>query len=264
MQNLNDHSPLTAAAVQAALNGGEILRRGFGTKFTVSSKKSINDLVTDYDRYTEEAIISYLKNCFPSHSFLAEESGRSENINGNICWIIDPLDGTMNFAHHIPIFCISIAAIVEGEIEVGVVYNPLLDELFVAERGHGAFLNGKQIYVSPLTDIQTAILATGFPYEDGIEREISINQFTKFLENGNPVRLIGSAVLNLAYVAAGRLDIYWASNLKPWDVAAGYLLINEAGGRVTHFNGSPHDMFQISNTLATNAHLHEHALSILR
>lgn len=258
------HSPLTAPAIQAALNAGSILRRGFGSKFTVTPKDSINDVVTEFDREAEEAIIHYLSNLFPTHSFLAEESGHSKVNNGNVSWIIDPLDGTMNFAHHIPLFCVSIAAMVDNHVEVGVIYDPMLDELFVAERGFGAYLNHKRINVSQLGDIKRAVLATGFPFDSTVNRENCIDQFIKFLENENPIRLLGSAALTLAYIAAGRFDVYWGSNLKPWDVAAGNLIISEAGGRVTHFDGSIFDMFNMTNTLATNALLHDHALTILK
>lgn len=256
--------PLTVHAIEAALKAGSILGKGFGTKFKVASKESVHDIVTEYDKLAEDAIISLLKNQFPTHSFLAEESGRSNVKESNVQWIIDPLDGTMNFAHHIPMFCVSIAAMVGNQVEVGVIYDPLLDELFVAEKDNGAFLNGKRINVSSLIDIKKAILATGFPYNPGEQAGVSIGQFMSFLEHANPIRILGSAALNMAYVAAGRFDIYWASNLKPWDVAAGALLIEEAGGKVTHFDGTSHDMFKISNTLVTNSFLHTEALTILQ
>ncbi|HEV8052329.1 MAG TPA: inositol monophosphatase family protein [Parachlamydiaceae bacterium] len=264
MQARDYHSHLTLPAIQAALKAGNILRQGFGSKFTVTSKESLNDVVTEYDREAEEAIINYLSDIFPTHSFLAEESGRSQVHTGDVHWIIDPLDGTMNFAHHIPLFCVSIAAMVADHVEVGVIYDPLLDELFVAERGFGAYLNHKPIHVSPLQDIKRAVLATGFPFDASVSRENCIDQFIKFLENENPIRLLGSAALTLAYIAAGRFDIYWGTNLKPWDVAAGNLLITEAGGMISHFDGTAHDIFRTSNTLATNAYLHAHALTILK
>lgn len=258
------HSPLTVAAIEAALTAGTILREGFGTKFTVSSKESAHDLVTEFDNLAEVAIIKHLKHRFPNHTFLAEESGQSEEIDAPVRWIIDPLDGTLNFAHQIPMFCVSIAAMVGETIEVGVIYDPLLKELFVAERGYGAYLNNKRIYVSAVDEVRNAVLATGFPFGSSAMREVSTEQFMRFLENANPIRLLGSAALTLAYVAAGRFDIYWGSNLKPWDVAAGHLLINEAGGKITHFDGTEHNLFQTSNTLATNALLHLDAVAILQ
>lgn len=258
------HHSLTQAAVKAALKAGDILRKGFGTQFAISSKESTHDIVTEFDKAAEDAIINYLRTCFPTHSFLAEESGHSKIKNAPVQWIIDPLDGTLNFARHIPMFCVSIAAMVGSSVEVGVVYQPLLDELFVAERGFGAYLNNKRIFVSSLETMEKAVLATGFPLSSAAIRDLSIEQFMKFLDKANPVRLLGSAALTLAYVAAGRFEIYWGSNLKPWDLAAGHLLIHEAGGKITHFDGSPHDIFQLTNTLATNALLHDYALKILK
>lgn len=263
MQTRTYHSPLTIPAIDAARKAGSILREGFGTKFRVTSKESIHDVVTEFDQSAEETIISHLRQNFPSHSFLAEESGQSPQGTGDVCWIIDPLDGTMNFARHIPLFCVSIAAVIGTQVEVGVIYDPLLNELFVAEKGFGAFLNDKPIHVSPIEDIKMAVLATGFPYSAGAMKD-RIVQFSNFLENDNPIRLLGSAALTLAYIATGRFDIYWGSNLKPWDVAAGNLLIEEAGGKITHFDGSAYDLFQVSNTLATNASLHSQALTILQ
>ena len=256
-------STYTPVAIEAAVQAGEILRKGFGTQFKITSKESINDLVTEFDQKAEDLIIRLLKTHFPKHSFLAEESGHSEEKESNVRWIIDPLDGTMNFAHHIPMFCVSIAAMVGSKVEVGVIYDPLLQELFVAEKGFGAYLNHKRIRVSQQNNIERALLASGFPYSAGPLRESSIRHFLQFLEKDNPVRIIGSAALTLAYIAAGRFDIYWGFNLKPWDVAAGALLIEEAGGRLSHYDGSEHDMFQASNTLATNSLLHTKALQIL-
>lgn len=263
MQNQPYHSPLTLAAIEAAQKAGSILRKGFGTSFAISSKESVHDVVTEFDKAAEESIIHHLKSYFPSDSFLAEESGQSVNGSSDVCWIIDPLDGTMNFAHHIPIFCVSIAAMKGKKIEIGVIYDPLLDELFVVERGFGAYLNNKPIKVSQNKDIKMAVLATGFPYtKEAIE--IQVSRFYDFLENANPIRLLGSAALSLAYVAAGRFDVYWGLNLRPWDTAAACLLIEEAGGKMTHFDGSEYDLFNVSNTLATNGLLHDSSLFILQ
>lgn len=264
MEEVVYHSPYTKPAIEAALKAGAILKKGFGTQFHVASKESIHDLVTEYDKLSENAIITHLKSYFSDHAFLAEESGLSPHLNAPVKWIIDPLDGTLNFAHHIPLFCISIAALVNDEIEVGVIYDPLLSELFVAERGHGAYLNNKRLRVSETEETKHAVLATGFPFDSNPLRNVSTAQFIRFLDNNNPIRLLGSAALTLAYVSAGRFDIYWGSNLKPWDVAAGDLLIKEAGGKITHFDGSTHDLFRVSNTLATNALLHDTALAILQ
>lgn len=263
MQKQAYHSPLTAPAIEAARKAGQILCEGFGTNFKVFSKESIHDVVTEFDKAAEETIIEHLRSYFPSHSFLAEESGKSVGEDGEVCWIIDPLDGTMNFARHIPIFCVSIAACKGTQIETGVIYDPLLDELFVAERGHGAYLNGKQLRVSQIDDIKMAVLSTGFPY-NLIGMQQRMTQFSHFfLQHANTIRLLGSAALALAYVAAGRLDVFWGSNLRPWDVAAAQLLIEESGGKMTHFDGSDYNLLQVSTTLGTNSLLHSQALSIL-
>lgn len=255
---------LKLSAIDAAHKAGEILRKGYGTQFTVSHKGSPHDLVTEYDKKAEEAIISHLSHQYPTHAILAEESGASYHSEAPVKWVIDPLDGTMNFAHHIPMFCVSIAAVINNKTEVGVIYDPLLNELFVAERGKGAFLNGKQIKVSNVDVIEKSVMATGFPYGSSELRDQCVNQFIDFLEIANPIRIIGSAALTLAYIACGRFDLYWGSNLKPWDVAAGCLLIEEAGGKLTHFDGSALDMFLVSNTLATNSQLHAEALRRLK
>lgn len=247
---------LTTIAVQAAHKAGEILRRGFGTLFQVEIKSALHDVVTEFDKAAEDAAIKHIQKLCPTHAFYAEESGMTETSNAPVCWIIDPLDGTLNFARGIPTFCVSIAAVVGKSIEVGVIYHPLLDELFVAEKGHGAFFNESRIKVSQIDDIKLAVLATGFPYDSEEIRKKSISSFSKILNHGNPIRLIGSAALSLAYVASGRFDAFWSVNLNPWDVAAGRLLIEEAGGTITDFQEHPLEVKETSNVLATNTQLH--------
>ncbi len=258
-------SRLAFVATQAALEAGHLLRRGFGTDFTISSKANILDLVTEYDKAAEELIIKRVKTHFPDHAFLGEESGVTLGKNSNaITWVIDPLDGTMNFAHQIPLFAVSIAIQVNNQVELGIVYHPMGDEFFIAQRGCGAYLNGTRLKVSDITDLQQAVGATLIPYGSGPNREYNIHQFLGFTSIGNPIRIIGSAALALAYVAAGRFDAFWATNLRPWDVAACQLLIEEAGGRITTCAGDIHDIYAESSILATNKHLHEHVLSILK
>lgn len=257
MQPNEKDAPLAFVAIQAALQAGDILRRGFGSNFSIKEKANPFDLVTEYDKKSEDAIISYIHEKFPSHSFLAEESGASHEDHDQVKWIIDPLDGTMNFARHIPYFGISIAAMVKQHIEVGVFYAPMTSELFVALRGNGAYLNGAPLHVSNVKKLQHAISATGFPYGSIDEREKAVAQFVEFLHLGNPIRILGSAALSLAYVAAGRFDAYWGMNLAPWDVAAGILLCEEAGGKVTHFDGKHHNMFKQPNIIATNGLVHQ-------
>jgi myo-inositol-1(or 4)-monophosphatase len=254
---------LTEIAVKSALKAGEALRNGFGTSYKISSKEGRNNLVTEYDHISEKIIINMIKERFPEHSFLAEESGSTgTNVLGKINWIIDPLDGTVNFAHDIPIFSISIAAELNGELLIGVVYNPMLDELFIAEKGSGASLNGRKIVVSLTDDHLSSILVTGFPYNVSANPSHCIEHFVSIVQKGIPVRRLGSAALDLAYVAAGRFDGFWEINLHPWDVAAGVLLVREAGGNVTQYNKEPYTVRDIS-ILATNGLIHDQIAQIL-
>jgi myo-inositol-1(or 4)-monophosphatase len=255
-----DDSPLAFVAIEAALKAGEILRKGFGTAFEIYEKTTPLDLVTELDRKSEETIISYIKKQFPMHRFLAEESGSSDEISheNQVLWIIDPLDGTMNFVHSIPIFTISIAAYAANEVKVGVIYQPITNELFVGEKNRGAYLNGRQLHVSGISQMEKAVMATGFPYDLD---EVSISYIEQLLKAGNPIRILGSAALNLAYVASGRFDVYWGSNLHPWDVAAGILLVEESGGTVTHYNGKPHMILDNPTIIASNSLLHQQVLT---
>lgn len=246
----------TQEAIQAAKLAGRILLDGFGTSFEVSSKEGKNNLVTEYDNRSEEFIINYLRERFPDFSFLAEESGKTENGSKNdYAWVIDPLDGTVNYAHGLPIFSVSIALIKGKEILCGVIYNPILDELFVAEKDKGAFLNEKKLKVSTCDNLDSSFLVTGFPYNIDSNPGHCVDQFVQLLKRGIPVRRLGSAALDLAYVAAGRFDGFWEINLNPWDVAAGVLLVQEAGGVVTQYNKDPYWITD-NNILATNGLIH--------
>lgn len=257
-------TPLAFVAIQAALESGEMLRKGFGSDFHVASKANPFDLVTEFDKKSEQTIIKHIHEKFPDHSFLAEESGLSYQSSSEVQWVIDPLDGTMNFAHHVPFFGISIAAVVKSRVEVGVFYAPMMSELFVALNGSGAYLNGVPLKVSDAKSLKNGISATGFPYGSIEEKENCFGQFTKFFNLGNPIRILGSAALSLAYVAAGRFDAYWGANLAPWDIAAGKLLIEEAGGKVTHFDGAPLNIYTSPNIVATNSHVHAEVLTNLK
>jgi myo-inositol-1(or 4)-monophosphatase len=255
---------LTVVAIHAALRAAELLKRGFGTSFEISSKKGIQNLVTEYDKAAEELIISTIHGRFPDHSFLAEESGSSGTENSSVVWIIDPLDGTVNFAHHIPHFSVSIAASVNKEIISGVVCQPMLGELFVAEKGEGAFLNGRPLHVTSTSDFEHAILATGFPYNVHENPLKCVDRFCEMTKLGVPIRRLGSAAIDLAYVAAGRFDAYWEVSLHPWDMAAGKLLVEEAGGKVTHYDGTPHRIFHYDTLVASNGVLHQKMIASLR
>ena len=234
-------SRLTLVATLSALKAGEILRKGFGTTMRFETKEGRHNLVTEWDNKAEAAIIKSIKIHFPDHSFLAEESGESGEKGEGIQWIIDPLDGTVNFAHKIPMFSVSIAATFQSDVLAGVVYNPLIEELFIAEKGNGAYLNGERLKVTETAVLDSAIVATGFPYN----------------VHENPIRRIGSAALDLSYLAAGRFDSFWEVSLQPWDYAAGKLLIEEAGGTFTDFEGKPFTSLSEGPIIASNGILHD-------
>lgn len=255
-------SHITLIAIEAALLAGDLLRQGFGTHFSISSKEGRHNLVTEYDHRSEKLIIDFLRKASPNSYFLAEESGATGEKKGTF-WIIDPLDGTVNFAHQIPIFAVSIAAVQEGKTVSGVVFQPMTHELFVAEIGKGAFLNGKRLKVSDVRDIENAMLATGFPYDVAKNPSHCIEHFVDILKLGIPVRRMGSAAIDLAYTAAGRFEGFFEVELRSWDVAAGKLLVEEAGGQVTTWDKSPFDIHTSANLFASNGHIHDAASAIL-
>ncbi len=249
-------------AIDAAHEAGKILKEGYGRSFKIGSKSGINDLVTEYDVRSENRIIEILSKEFPGCNFLCEESGKSKQTASPIRWIIDPLDGTVNFAHKVPIFSISIAAELEGEIVCGVVYQPMLDELFVATKGEGTYFNGERVQVTDCNDIARSYLVTGFPYNVGENPGNCIEVFVDIVQMGIPVRRLGSAALDLAYVAGGRFDGFWEIDLNPWDVAAGILLVEEAGGKVSNFDRSPYKLGD-RTILATNGLIHIKASELI-
>lgn len=255
-------SDLGFVAVQAALHAGMLLRQGFDTPFDVESKQGMQNLVTEFDKKAEKRIIGTIFDHFPKHAILAEESG--EQGKSEVTWIIDPLDGTVNFARSIPVFAVSIAAAVDHQIVCGVVYQPMTHELFVAEKGHGAYLNGKRISVSSRADMMQSIMATGFPYDVDKNPLHCIEKFAQLQAQGIPIRRLGSAAIDMAYLAAGRFDAFWEVGLHPWDMAAGKLLVEEAGGKVTHWDGSPHQIYGYHTILASNGLLHPQMIKHLR
>ncbi len=256
-------SHVTLIAIEAALLAGEVLRQGFGTHFSISSKEGQHNLVTEYDHRSEKTILDFIQQHVKDSSFLAEESGNSGHPKGTIHWIVDPLDGTVNFAHQVPIFSVSIAAQKEGKTITGIVYQPITHELFVAEVGKGAFLNGQKLKVSNVMNIDKAILATGFPYNLAKNPFHCIDHFVDILKLGIPIRRMGSAAIDLAYTAAGRFDGFFEVELGAWDVAAGKLLVEEAGGKVTHWDKSPFDICSRETVFASNGHIHDAVSSIL-
>jgi myo-inositol-1(or 4)-monophosphatase len=257
-------SELTFVAIQAALNAGALLRRGFETEFEIKSKEGMQNLVTEYDEISEQSIITSIFQRFPTHAILAEESGDIHKGKSPVTWIIDPLDGTVNFARNIPIFSVSIAVAIETQIVSGVVYQPITRELFIAEKEKGAYLNGKKISVSKINHFENAMMATGFPYDVDKNPRSCIDRFTRILSKGIPIRRLGSAAIDLSYVAAGRFDVFWEVGLNPWDMAAGKLLVEEAGGKVSHWDGSPHKIFCYDTLLASNGVLHQKMIEYLK
>lgn len=242
------------AAIEAALQAGDLLRKGLGTSFEISSKPGRHNLVTHYDKAAEALIFSCLLKKFPNHGFIGEEQGQTKK--GDIVWIVDPLDGTVNFAHGIPIFAVSIAAVANHEVIASCIYQPMTQELFWAEKGKGSYLNGNPLHVTTNKSLDEAMLATGFPYNVHEDPLQCIETFDKLTRKAFPIRRFGSAAIDLAYVAAGRFDAYWEVSLQPWDFAGGKLLVEEAGGKVSQYDGSPCDPFQASTILATNDLLH--------
>jgi myo-inositol-1(or 4)-monophosphatase len=249
-------------AVDAALEAGRIMRHYVNNLDGIDYKGEI-DIVTEADRAAERAVLERLRTAFPDFGVLAEESGASEASNGSTSrWVVDPLDGTTNFATGNPHVCVSIALERDGQVVLGVVYDPMLDELFIAERGNGAWLNGKRMHVSRIDVFLQSMLATGFPY-DLNNREKSLEWFNHFTHLTRAVRRAGAAALDLCYVAAGRYDGFWEAGLKPWDAAAGSLMVLEAGGSVTDFAG---DSFLIESPslIASNGLVHEELMNGLK
>ena len=256
-----DLNEIKNAGIGAAYKSAKILNEYFG-RLNHIEKKGPNDLVTDADVASQKAIIETIGAKFPDHCILAEEEGYDKPDAADCQWIIDPLDGTTNFAHQIPIFCISIAFATEGKIRVGVVLNPINGELFTAVEGQGAALNGRPISVSGQTEISESLLVTGFPYAFQAIIEPVMQRFQQCLLAGRGIRRLGSAALDLCYVACGRFEAFWEENLHPWDTAAGTVIAELAGGRVTDFSGNPFSVDK-NEILATNGHIHEAVRSLL-
>jgi myo-inositol-1(or 4)-monophosphatase len=251
--------------MQTARDAGAILVDRLGRALQVSNKGDI-DLVTEADLASEKLIIERIKSHYPRHAILAEESGASDEnelVSGKSewKWIVDPLDGTTNYAHGYPCFCVSIALEHAGAIELAVIYDPMRDEMFTAERGRGATLNDRRMRVSTVEDLNSAMLCTGFPYNVR-ERPDFARDFAKFTMKAQAVRRDGSAAIDLAYIACGRFDGFWEDGLNPWDIAAGVLLIEEAGGRVTDFIGGVLDIYT-PRVIASNGLVHDSMMRVL-
>ncbi|MBI5373489.1 MAG: inositol monophosphatase [Sphingobacteriales bacterium] len=252
---------LKTALTAAAKAGAAEILRFFNGEFKVSNKEGVNNLVTEADHAAEKAILSVIKSHFPGHQVLAEETGEIRQ-DSDYKWIIDPIDGTVNFAHGIPLNCVSIGIEHGGKIVMAAVYNPHLGEFFFAEKGKGATLNDKPIRVSGETEAVKACLVTGFPYTYINMPNGPLEVFERFIRKGVPVRRLGSAAIDLCWVAAGRFDGFYEHKLEPWDSAAGFLIVEEAGGKVTDFNGNPFSVYQ-HRLLATNGKIHEEMLAVI-
>jgi len=247
-------------AVEAARIAGRYQRYRFESLLNVTMKGD-KDLVTEVDRESERLIVGHLLGAFPDHGILAEE-GECRQGEAPYRWIIDPLDGTTNYAHGFPWFCVSIGLESAGELLAGVVFNPMHAELFTATRGGGAFLNGQRLHVSARSPLQNTLLGTGFPYDCASDPLNNFDNFMAFQKAARGIRRAGAAALDLAYVAAGRLDGFWELKLKPWDVAAGVLLVREAGGQVTTFDGSGYDVAN-HRIVASNGLIHDEMTAML-
>lgn len=248
-------------AIRAAHEAGAILRDFALRGFEITQKGRIN-LVTEADHASEALIKNLISKHYPDHNILAEESGLRETSNSPYRWIIDPLDGTTNFAHGFPCYAVSIGVEKDGEMIVGVIYDPSRDEIFTAERGSGAFMNGAPIRVSPVDLLERALVVSGFPYDVRERMSEYLPAWQKFLERAQGVRRLGAAAIDMAYVANGRLDGFWEFGLNAWDTAAGWVIIEEAGGRVTNTSGGPFENARPS-LLCTNTLIHDEMLEVL-
>ena len=251
---------LKRVALKAVKEGGAILMKYFGKIKSIDYKGEIN-LVTEADQRSEEVILSIIKNSYPNHRILAEETGESGN-SSSFKWIIDPLDGTTNYAHGYPCFCVSLAIEYEEEVIYGAVYDPVKEELFTAEKGKGAFINGKAIKTSSTKQLDQSLLCTGFPYDVRDDMDSNILNFRTFLMKAQAVRRDGSAALDLCHTAAGRFDGFWEQKLFPWDVAAGGLLVTEAGGKLTNFTGGNFSIYD-KEIVASNGLIHDQMVEAL-
>lgn len=256
----------TAVAISAASKSGEWIKSRMGQFRQLDLKSSPTDLVTEVDKGSETMIRNLIQTHFPHHDFLGEEGvapGAEASVkalhackDSEFLWIVDPIDGTTNYIHGFPFYCVSIALAVRGEVQLGVVYNPVHDEMFVAERGKGAYLRGKRTAVSEELRLSDSLIATGFPADRGTNLAANMRGLNRVVNKARNVRTAGSAALHLAYVAAGRLSGFWEFGLNAWDLAAGSLIVQESGGRITDLNGNPYTL-EVRDVLASNGRIHD-------
>ena len=241
---------------------GDILRSGYGQQIYIEHKGVI-DLVTEMDRRSEAYLLASIQDRFPDHRIISEEAGEIAGSNGQI-WYVDPLDGTVNYAHGVPIFSVSIAYAEQGQVKLGVVYDPMQDECYAAERGAGAYLNGQRLQVSAAPDLAHSLLVTGFPYDTWSNPNNNLDNYARFSLRSQGVRRLGSAAIDLAYVAAGRLDGFWEISIQAYDIAAGALLVEEAGGIVTDIRGGPDYLKSPQSIIAANPQVHPQMVTLLQ
>jgi myo-inositol-1(or 4)-monophosphatase len=249
-----------AAATQAALRAGAIQKERAGQDIEIRHKGTI-DIVTEVDKACEDAIVATLRERFPDHDIVSEETDLGRT-GSRFVWFADPLDGTTNYAHGYPFYCASVALTISGEVVAGAVFDPVKDELFTAEKGSGSFLNGRRLRVSSASELVRSLLVTGFPYDVRDDLQGKLRLFTRFMGEARAVRRDGAAALDLAYVAAGRYDGFWEERLNPWDMLAGILMVHEAGGRTARFDGTPVGTLADS-IVAANPELHERMLEVV-
>jgi myo-inositol-1(or 4)-monophosphatase len=255
-----DLNQMKAVAVAAAYRGGAFIQSRLDGVRQITHKGEI-DLVTEADLGSEKRIIEVIRTRFPDHTILSEEQGLSKG-SSDYRWVIDPLDGTTNFAHGLTTCCVSIALAKKNQTLIGIIWSPFTDELFSAVRGRGAFLNGRRLSVSKIDRVQDSLLVTGFPYNVKEIMAPVMKRFTRCLEASQGIRRLGSAALDLGYVAAGRFEAFWEEQLHPWDVAAGNLIVTEAGGQITNFSNQPFDP-EMKTMLASNGRIHNDMLKLL-
>jgi myo-inositol-1(or 4)-monophosphatase len=248
-------------AIEAVVKAGDLQMAHFGGDIQVNKKGTI-DLVTEVDVAVERMFRALIAERFPDHQILAEELGGAKHVTAGPCWVFDPIDGTTNYAHGLPIFCASLALEIDGVAEVAAVYDPNRRELFTAERGRGAFLNGKPLRVSAAAALVDALLVTGFPYDVHTRVDEIVGLFAAFVGRARAVRRLGSAAIDLCWVGAGRMDGFWESDLNPWDIAAGALIVAEAGGRVTTLDGTEFQS-RAGQVLASNGRVHDAMLEVI-
>lgn len=248
--------------IEIARAAGKFLKDNEGKILEIKEKGSFTNLVTNVDKGSETLIKNFIMENFPDHGILAEESGATSP-TADYRWIIDPLDGTTNYTHAYPVYCVSIGVEYKGEVVAGVVYDPNFDELFSAEKGSGSFMNGRKLSVTTTDSLERSLLATGFPYDIKRNPFNSVEHFNEFLMAAQAIRRLGSAALDICYVAAGRMDGFWEVNLHPWDTTAAVLITTEAGGKVTDFSGGKYSIYQ-KNILLSNGLIHDQMIEVLK